>query len=149
VQKLYSYSINKYTPPNPSNTTYYDTTNFQNEFVYKLNDTVFTITNYGDIPIYIFSSEINDTIVISDGSLCTEQFKYYCNQFEYKVIGIDTIQIQGLSFRELEVIPVNNSLWFYDITMNETQSCKIIENIGSEDYFFGRNRQFITMAGPI
>src|SRR5690606_31996165 len=72
VQKLFSYYINKNTPPNPLNKIYYDTTNIHYEYVYKHNDTIFTVTNFGDIPIYIFSSEINDTVVMADGSLCTD-----------------------------------------------------------------------------
>ncbi len=125
----------------------WDTLEIDTKYVYLENDTVFYWGSNSFLPLYIFNAQANDTIVLNDGSLCSDLEKIECNSFEFVVDSLSTISINGVNYRQqFTTLLDNNSNWTYHVP-NLGSNYSIIEIIGSTSYFFGRSK-FVTMEGP-
>jgi hypothetical protein len=90
--------------------------------------------------LYNFAAKIGDTITVHDSVFeLPEAFLYgdnkTANTFKYRIVEIDSININGNWHKRQKVKAVSPSFWgFYDHRVNSY----IIEKIGNTVFFFGR-----------
>lgn len=91
--------------------------------------------------LYNFAAKVGDTITVHDSVFeLPEAFLYGDNKtadtFKYKIVEIDSININGNWHKRQKVKAVSPSFWgFYDHRVNSY----IIEKIGNTVFFFGRH----------
>ncbi len=111
------------------------------EYIYQTGDSIYYYNYYSQTfhLLYCFSAKINDTINVHINKFkATDGFFSYSdsiNNFQYKIVSIDTVTIDGKEYKRQKVKSLSAYSWFfYNNLIGESY---IIEGIGSVEYFFG------------
>lgn len=111
------------------------------EFIYQNTDTLFyyNINSKLFYILYNLSAKTGDTITVHSGKFKPTKgfFSYYdsINDFKYKIISIDSVQLSGNWIKRQKVTLLKNGLWGF--SKPDNKDYYILNKIGSLVYFFG------------
>jgi len=109
------------------------------EYIKQNGDSIFYYNYYANSfhLLYNFSSKVGDTINVHLTKFKpTKAFFSYdsINNFRYKIIALDSIQVSGNWVKRQKVLSLNANDWGFPIAI--TQEHYILNEIGSLTYFF-------------